>query len=57
MRKNAQNNAIMICKNCGKSINFNNCLYCNECGSVFCEDCAKADLALCDCLGELRYYN
>ncbi len=45
-----------VCQNCGKTIPADSALHCDHCGKCYCEECAKR-LALCECAGELEYFD
>ncbi len=44
------------CMSCGKKINAEDALHCEHCGAVYCPECAKR-LAICECAGDLTYFN
>lgn len=44
------------CDNCGRIISVDQTLHCADCGKCYCEECAHR-LALCECAGDLSYYD
>ncbi|MCH5162755.1 MAG: hypothetical protein J1G38_04625 [Clostridiales bacterium] len=44
------------CALCGKTIPADQTLHCEHCDKCYCEECAHR-LALCECAGELAYYD
>ena len=56
MLAHINNMKTFICENCGKLLPTDEALHCEDCHRRYCEDCAKK-LALCECSGELSYYN
>lgn len=45
-----------VCQCCLKTLPVEQLLHCDCCGNCYCEDCA-ARLGLCECAGELTYFD